>query len=75
MIGCLWTHVQCVLKQSIVALYFEFWNELKFYDHKARFCIIHAMKRLSGKGFEGSLACALPEASCCILKQDASSSS
>ena len=29
MIGCLWTRVR---KQPIIALYFEFENELKFYN-------------------------------------------
>ena len=32
MIGCLWT---CVHKQPIIALYFEFENELKFYNLEA----------------------------------------
>ena len=32
MIGCLWTRVR---KQPIIALYFEFENELKFYNLEA----------------------------------------
>ena len=33
MIGCVWTHVR---KQPIIVHYFEFENELKFYDLGAR---------------------------------------
>ena len=35
MIGCLRTHVTRVRKQPIIVLYFEFENELKFYNLKA----------------------------------------
>ena len=33
MIGCLWTRVR---KQPIITIYFEFENELKFYNLEAR---------------------------------------
>ena len=45
MIGCLWTRVR---KQSIIALYFEFENELKFYKLEARLCHNHRQQTNEG---------------------------
>ena len=42
MIGCLWTRVR---KQPIIALYFEFENELKFYKLGARFLFLFVIFR------------------------------
>ena len=51
MIGCLWT---CVCKQPIIALYFEFENELKFYNLEAGRSgvrsAIRAASQLPGRG-------------------------